>query len=427
VEDDFDAIVVGAGPAGSVAAYCMAGAGLNVLMIERGTAAGSKNVTGGRLYAHALEKVMPGFADEAPLERPVTRETITFLTESSAISIDVASEKLRKTPSYTVLRAEFDAWLAGKAEAAGATVVSGIRVDGPLLEGGKVVGVECGEDPMGAKVVIAADGVNSLIAQKAGLRPELDQHDVATGVKCTIELPKGAIEERFGIDERSGVARIFVGDCTKGLPGGGFLYTNKETVSLGLVVNAGDMANSGHKLSDLVEDFRLHPQLEQLLKGGTVVEYSAHLIPEGGLSMMASRVADGLLVVGDAAGFVLNTGYTLRGMDFAISSGAAAADAVISAAKKGDFTAAGLGSYVDNLEKGFVTKDLKTFKRAQKFMENRRLYEEYPGLFEDLATSVFGVDGTPRKPMRKVAARTVKAHGGMIGMGKDAWRGVRSL
>ena len=207
--DDFDAIVVGAGPAGSVAAYCMANSGLNVLLIERGTAAGSKNVTGGRLYAHSLEKVMPGFADEAPLERPVTRETITFLTEQSAISIDIASEKLRKTPSYTVLRAEFDAWLADKAEAAGATLVSGIRVDGPLLEGGKVVGVQCGEDPMSAKVVIAADGVNSLIAQKAGLRPELDQRDVATGVKCIIELPKGAIEERFGIDERSGVARMF--------------------------------------------------------------------------------------------------------------------------------------------------------------------------------------------------------------------------
>jgi electron transfer flavoprotein-quinone oxidoreductase len=427
VDADFDAIVVGAGPAGSVAAYSLAVAGLNVLMIERGTAPGSKNVTGGRLYAHALERVIPGFAGEAPLERLVTRETITFLTDESAVSVDVASDKLLKTPSYTVLRAEFDAWLAARAEAAGATLVTSIRADEPILEGGKVVGVRCGEDSMGASVVIAADGANSLIARKAGLRRELDPSEMATGVKCVLELPRGVIEERFNLDEGGGAAHLYVGECTKGMPGGGFLYTNKESLSIGLVVQAAALARSPHRLVDLVEDFRLHPRLGALVKDGRLVEYSAHLIPEAGLAGMASPVADGLLVVGDAAGLVLNTGYTLRGMDFAMASGAAAAEAVIEAAKVGNFSKAGLGSYVDKLNRSFVMRDLRTFKKAPRFLHNKRIYSDYPGLVEDVATHVFAVDGSPRLPLRKVAARAVGAHGGLRQLAKDGWRGMTSL
>jgi len=427
MENDFDVIVVGAGPAGSVAAYCMASAGLNVLVVERGNFPGAKNLTGGRLYAHALEKIMPGFAKEAPVERPVTREVLTFLTESSAVSVDVASDKFRSTPSYTVLRAEFDPWLAGKAESAGASVVPGIRVDAPIIEGGKVVGVRCGDDYMGANVVIAADGVNSLIAQRAGLRKELDPSDVATGVKCIIELPAGAVGERFNVGDDQGVARMFVGDCTKGLAGGGFLYTNKNSVALGLVVSAHELASSNYQLINLIESFRLHSQLAELLEGGTIVEYSAHLIPEGGLKMVGTPYSDGLLVVGDAAGLVLNSGYAVRGMDFAIASGQAAANAVISAAERSDFSGASLSRYADDLKNSFVMKDLETFKRVPEFLTNHRVYADYPALVEELATSVFGVDGTERVPLRKLAMGAVKSHGGVLGIGKDVWRGMRAL
>jgi electron transfer flavoprotein-quinone oxidoreductase len=427
VEDVFDAVVVGAGLAGSTAAYCMAEAGLNVLVIERGPSPGAKNVTGGRLYAHSLEKVIPGFAKEAPLQRLITRETLTFLTEQSAISLDVASDKFLKFPSYTVLRPEFDAWLAGKAETAGATVVSGIRVDEPVLRDGKVVGVRCGEDTMEANVVIAADGVNSLMAQRAGLRHDLDSGEVATGVKCVIELSKKAIEERFNLDESSGVARMFVGECTKGLPGGGFLYTNLDTVSLGLVVTSGELTASPQSLVGLLEDFRQHPQLKELLAGGKVIEYSAHLVPEGGLKMVGTPLTDGLLVAGDAAGLVLNTGYSVRGMDFAVASGEAAANAVIAASKTGDFSAAGLSTYVDNLKRSFVTKDLETFQRAPSLLKNRRIYDEYPGLIEEMMIGLFAMDGSPRTPMRKVVTAAVKNHGGAVRMGKDLLQGVRSL
>ena len=130
-EDKFDAIVVGAGVAGSTAAYVLARAGLEVLMIERGDEPGGKNMTGGRLYTHSLEKILPGFTGQAPLERKVTRETITMLTADSAVSADFHSRLLQGEgrESFTVLRADLDRWLAAQAEEAGATLACSVRVD----------------------------------------------------------------------------------------------------------------------------------------------------------------------------------------------------------------------------------------------------------------------------------------------------------
>ena len=84
-EEKFDAIIVGGGLAGLTAAYCLAQAEMEVLVLERGTFCGSKNVTGGRIYTHSLEKVMPGFAEEAPLERKVTKERVALMTSTSGL------------------------------------------------------------------------------------------------------------------------------------------------------------------------------------------------------------------------------------------------------------------------------------------------------------------------------------------------------
>ena len=91
---DFDAVVVGAGCAGSVAAYQLASAGKSVLLIERGADAGAKNMTGGRIYTHSLEAVFPDFAEEAPLERKITTERISFITEDENTTMEFASPRL---------------------------------------------------------------------------------------------------------------------------------------------------------------------------------------------------------------------------------------------------------------------------------------------------------------------------------------------
>lgn len=236
---DYDAIVVGAGLSGSTAAYLMAKAGLSVLVVERGDTAGSKNVTGGRLYGHSLEKIIPGFADEAPVERKVMRERITMMTDDSAFTVDFAAEKFADpgSASYTVLRAEFDAWLAGKAEEAGCDLVSPAVADDLLRdENGQIIGIIAGDDELTADVILLAEGVNGLLAQKAGLKKELSPHQVAVGVKEVVELGEGVINDRFNLVSGEGLAHMFAGSLSNNLVGGGFIYTNRESVSVGMVM-----------------------------------------------------------------------------------------------------------------------------------------------------------------------------------------------
>lgn len=425
-EDCFDVIIVGAGPAGSTAAYILACAGKEVLLIERGDEPGAKNMTGGRLYGHSLEKIIPGFAQEAPVERRIVKEMISFLTADTSVSLDIHSELFQGggKESYSVLRSEFDPWLAEKAEEVGANLVPGIRVDDLYMEADRVKGVIAGEDTMEAGVVILADGVNSLLAQKIGLKQELKPHQVAVGAKEIIELPPQVIEDRFNINSGEGAARLFVGDCTKGRIGGGFLYTNKNSISLGLVLTLSDLQGADQTVPDMVEDFKQHPAIKPLIKGGKTAEYSAHLVPEAGYSMMPKLYHDGVVVVGDAAGFVINTGYMVRGMDLAIASGEAAANAIINA--DGVYSADALAKYQQLLEESFVMRDLKQYGNFPEFMENSRIFNEYPKLMEELMVDLFTIDGKPVPSMMKRILTPVKKIG-LMKVAGDAWKGVKAL
>ena len=430
-EEKFAAIIVGAGPAGSTAAYMLAKAGLEVLLVEKGAAPGGKNMFGGRMYSHALNQVIPNFWEEAPLERAVARELITFLDGGRSLTLNCQDLSWTEPPyhSFTLLRAEFDAWLAGKAEEAGAMLACGIRVDDLLIKDGKVAGIIAGEDEMAADVVIAADGVNSLIAQKAGLRKKAPApHQVGTGAKQVIKLSPEAVSRRFGLSGNNGAAQLFVGDCTKGMQGGGFLYTNKDSISLGLIVSAAELQKNKHRISDLLEEFKASPHIAPLIEGGEVVEYSAHLVPEAGLGMMPQLYSDGILVTGDAAGFVLNLGYVVRGMDFAIASGAAAARAVLSARAANDFSRQKLGLYQQFLKDSFVLRDLEAYRGAPHFLEIQRMFKAYPQFATGLVSKIFTVDGGEPEHLLGKALGQIKKSG--IGWGQlagDGWKGARLL
>ncbi|MDR0827815.1 MAG: FAD-dependent oxidoreductase [Desulfovibrio sp.] len=425
---DYDAIVVGAGLAGSTAAYCMAKAGLSVLVVERGDAAGTKNVTGGRLYAHSLEKIIPGFAAEAPVERKIVRERISMLTDESCFTMDFGSSRFQNpaNASYTVLRAEFDAWLAGKAEEAGCDVVCPAVADDLLRDNGKIIGILAGEDELTADVVLLADGVNSLLAQKAGLKKEISPHQVAVGAKEVVELSAGAINERFNLNEGEGLAQLFAGAPSRGLVGGGFLYTNKNSISIGLVITVSEMAKSTLRLPDMMENFRQSAPVKPLLEGGKIIEYSAHLVPEGGINMTPTLSADNVLVLGDAAGLCLNLGFTVRGMDYAIGSGALAAETVIEAKEKGDYSNAVLAGYQTRLENSFVMQDMHTHKHAPDFIEHTpRMFKEYPELVENIFADMFTVSGPSKLMLKKTLPHIRKA--GLINLMKDGFKGSRAL
>ena len=223
-------------------------------------------------------------------------------------------------------------------------------MDRLLRDGDRVTGVAAGEDELYADVVIAADGANSFLAQEAGLRGRIPTHQIAVGVKELIGLPRETIEERFHLAGDEGAAYAIVGFATGGVAGGGFLYTNKESLSVGLVMQLDELLASRRKPADILDEFLAHPMVAGLVRGGKLLEYGAHLVPEGGIEMMPRLAAGGMLVVGDAAGFTINNGFVVRGMDLAIGSAIAAADAVLEAKARGDFSEQGLSLYQQKLE-----------------------------------------------------------------------------
>lgn len=424
-EEKFDAIIIGAGPAGTACAYILAREGKNVLVIERGVSAGSKNVTGGRLYTYALELVEPGLHAEAPLERKVIREQIMMLGAGSAITVDYLDYTFKKDvpQSYSILRAPFDEWFAGKAEEQGAMIAPGILVDDLIIKDNKVVGVKAGEDEMYADIVIAADGINSFMAQKAGLCSDITGHMVGVGVKEIIELPAETIQNRFNLAEDEGTARMIIG-CTEGIQGGGFLYTNKDSVSLGIVFSPESAAKQGKSIQEIYQDFKMHPAVYSLIGDGNTVEYGAHLVPESGWRGVPKKLyRDGFLITGDAAGFCINTGTILRGIDLAIVSGVAAARAIT---KTADISAVG-PAYVRELEELGLIPTMKMFAGWPDIVAIPRMAETYPRLANDAMRFMFAVDGSVPQKMPKAMKEIVKSYVSIGQLLSDGWKGVTSV
>lgn len=426
--DKFDVIIVGGGLAGLSAAYTLAQAGMEAVVVERGDYPGAKNVTGGRLYINPVRQYLPGIWEDAPLERHVTSELVTMMSPDNSATMRFRSEKFNQPPyhSYTVLRAAFDRWLASRAEEEGAMLVAKNRVDDIIKENGRVIGVVAGGEELGADVVIACDGVLSLVAEKAGLRSPGMPQNYAVGLKEVIELPRATLEDRFGLTGDEGVAQLFMGSLTQGRFGGGFLYTNQASISLGMVVGIKDLMEKKPpvEVPCLLEEFKERPEIAPLIRGGEQVEYSAHVIPEGGMAGLTTLFSDGLLVAGDAAGFSLNMGVTVRGMEFAIASGVMAARAVQQARERNDFSAASLACYQQLLEQSFVMQDFKTFRHAPHFLENPRLFGFYPQFAGEVLEDLFTFGEGPKAKL----SDTVRKHlsfGEAWRMAKDLWGGLK--
>ncbi|WP_251231753.1 FAD-dependent oxidoreductase [Adlercreutzia aquisgranensis] len=432
-ERDFEVIVIGSGCAGAVAAYVAASAGKSVLVIERGNFAGAKNMTGGRIYSHSLKKVFPDFEQEAPLERKITHERIAMLNSDSEMTIDFTSPVLAEEgkDSYSVLRGPFDQWLAEKAESAGAEYIYGIAVEELLKdESGAVIGVRAGEDEISANVVILAEGCNPILSEKCLGNPRPKASQMAVGIKQVFELPASTIEDRFLCPEGEGAAMLFVGDCTHGSVGGGFLYTNKESISLGLVATisiAEDGSRNEVPVYQMLEDFKNHPAVAPIIRGGKLVEHSGHMVPEGGYNMVPQYVFDGCLVAGETAGLCMNMGYQVRGMDFAVASGQFAGEAAVAALDAGDTSAAGLASYKQKMEGSFVMKDLQTFSKWPHVMEEwDSMFNDYPTMVAEIFNAMFSVDGQPQQPLMKRMMPIVKKRG-LFKLGGEVRKAVKAL
>ena len=380
--EKFDAVVAGAGPAGTATAYTMAKAGLNVLVLEKGEKPGAKNMFGGVIFRHHTEQLAPEFWKTAPIERHVIEYQYWFMTKDSHVLMSHRNQRFNKQfNAFTVHRAKFDPWLAKLAEDAGATLINRTTVDDVIKENGKIVGVKTERGDIHADVVIAADGVNSMLAKQAGIRQELTQGSTVLAVKEVIGLPKQKIEDRFNLGPDEGVAALLVGWG----PGmhAGFMYTNRDTLSLGIGINLEDLDKSGKRPNELFEEFKNHPSIAPLVEEGELKEYSAHLIPEGGYNEVGQVYTDGMLVVGDAA--MLVNAVNWEGTNLAMTSGTIAGETVAEAKKANDFSSRILSKYRDRLEQSFVLKDLRKYRDAPKyFAANPHFFTLYPEMANEL-------------------------------------------
>lgn len=412
---NFDAIVVGAGPAGSSAALMLARAGKSVVLVERGPFPGSKNVYGGVVYGRVLDDVIPGWWEEVPVQRWVVRRSTMVLTDTQAITLDLRAQAWGREPynGMTVFRADFDSWLADHAVKAGARLLTSTVATGLLRDDtGRVCGVKT-DRPGGdlrAEVVIACDGVNSFLAKEAGLLPRADAAHHTLGAKEVLSLPAEVIEDRFALGPHEGLDIEAVG-ATGGVAGGGFLYTNRDSVSVGVVVSLPELVESGRRPEDLIAEFKSHPAIAPYLRGASVKEYSAHLIPEGGFDTMPALASDGLLVAGDAAAMTLAAGIWLEGVNFAIGAGLAAGRTAAAAISAGDVSVQGLAGYRRALEQSFVLKDHKRLRLAPGLVLSDRMQQQYTKVICDIAEELFTVTNPDPKPgLAKIIWRALRRH-----------------
>ena len=423
--EGFEVAVVGAGPAGSAAALTLAREGVSVLLVERGIFPGAKNVFGGRIYSYALKKLVGDSWKEAPIERFVRKEGITFMTTHSAFSVEYETKD--PTGSFTAKRAKFDKWLAEQAEKAGASLITEARVDDLITENGHIKGIVAGQDKITTSAVIACDGTTTGLARKAGLVKMLEPSQISMGTKDVVELPAETIEERLGLDPGEGAAHVFVGACSGGLRGGGFLYTNRDSIALGMVVGGDDVSSNQVQSASLMDKLRQHPKVQRVVRGGKTVEYDAHMIPEAGPRMLTRPYTNGMVVAGDAAGHLLNNGYTFRGVDMAIQSGVAAAKTVLEARERHDFSARTLQSFERRLKEDPSLKDMYTFDKIPSYLRRNRLYTVYPELVCAAAEAVYQIDGNGKKKILKELRSQAKGRISTLTLLRDLIGGARTF
>ena len=427
----FDVIVVGAGLAGSAAAVIAARGGLKVAMIERGQAPGSKNYFGGTLYTHSLLEIYPDLWDrKPPLERPVTEAGFWFLSKDGMVRATAQGGKLKNEPidAYVAMRAKFDAWWADQAKKEGVFAITKTVAVDFIREDNKVVGVvtDRAEGEIYAPVVIICEGVNNLLTQKLGLiKHDLQGHSSALAVKQLIALPAETINARFGFtDNEHGLAASVMGDVSMGLPGLGFLYTGIDSVSVGVGVTLDALTKAGIKPYELLQRYLNHPMIAPLIAGGRLMEYGAHIIPEGGWKDMPQLYTDGALVAGDAASMV--NALHWEGTNMAIIAGKAAGETAVEAHQKRDFSAKSLSSYRARLDKTFIMTDLHQYRGLSHFLKTHPDFMAvYPTFINDALGMFFSGFGKPKKQLYKDILRSLtdrrpllKAAGDIIAFGR---------
>lgn len=431
--ENFDVVIVGAGPAGISAAYILAEKGIKTIVLERGAYPGAKNISGGVLYGHDLGQIIPGFAEKnCPIERNIIESRIWYLGKNGGLSLSYRDKVFsgdRKFNAFTVGRAKFDRWFADQAKQKGVLVVCGTVVIDLLRDNRNwVIGVNTDrpEGEIKAKVVLLADGINSPLAAKTGFRPEPKPHQVALAVKEVIELPAEIIQERFNVEPGQGVTIEILGEITQGMNGVAAIYTNQHSLSVNIGANLFDLSKGKIRPYELIEKFKNHPMVSPLIQGGKPSEYTAHWLAEGGYETIPHLCGDGFLIAGDS-GMLFNALHR-EGLNLAMTSGRLAAEAIAEALAKGDFSRNGLKTYISKLKNSYIMHDLKKYQKFPHFLNlHKEMFTTLPEWTNLAARETLTVNGIPKKEKQAMIWREFRQRISLLNclrLLKDAWRSV---
>ncbi|MDD3593545.1 MAG: FAD-dependent oxidoreductase [Candidatus Gastranaerophilales bacterium] len=418
-ETDVDVIVVGAGSAGCACAITLARAGKKVALIDRGDFAGAKNMFGGAVHIKAAQEIYPDLLNSAPIERFITRHNYAILGKEDGTFIGYVNPQ-EPYESFSTSKSKFDRWCVDQAIKEGVYFIPQTVVSSLIKYDGKVAGIKTAKEEFYAPLTVVADGVNSLLAQQIGLQKDIKPKDVALSVKHLLTLPKETIEERFRLSDNTGSAYTIMGGPMLGMAGLAFIYTNQNSISIGIGITLEDLNNIEIRPHELLGKLKEHPLINPLIKDTELKEYSAHMIPEGGYHSVGKLYDDGVMVIGDAAMLVNNLHW--EGANLAMMSGKFAALAAVEALDKNDYSGKTLKKYKKLLDESFVMKDLKTYRNFMPLIENnsKTLLKFYPEKLNEFFKFFTSTDGIPKKQKYWTFIRGVIKERGIFGLGSDA-------
>ena len=284
--EHYDVAIIGGGSAGLAALKRLSDLNKQAILIEAGKKVGSKNISGGILYSkkpkhgktYNVEDIYPKFLQDAPIERKITQYMLHATSKDKIFTMDLtAAHEYQANFGYSVLLNRLNGWFAKQAgesaERQGGGIVSGVHVRSLSWQHEKTVIIETDElEPFEAKAVIAADGVNSEVAEMTGARAKFTPEQLYQGVKVIVKLPEEIIEQRFGIGPDEGAAHLFAGDVTLNHIGGGFLYTNLDTLSVGAVYHYDSLMDRPSEPYTLINALLKNPLITEFIKDQVAIK-----------------------------------------------------------------------------------------------------------------------------------------------------------
>ena len=370
---ELDVLIVGAGPAGLACAIELAnlakrdGVEWNIGVLEKAAAIGEHSLSGAVVNPRAFRELFPDLSNaDFPFRGPVAKEAVYLLTANGKWRLPTPPT-MRNHGNHIASLCEVVRWLGAKAEALGVNLFTGFPAAALLVDGERVAGVRTTATGLGrnreqlagfaapndltAKVTALAEGTRGTLSQAwmewrrvVSANPQL----FALGVKEIWETkrPLDTVIHTLGWPLPNDAF------------GGSFCYPlQPNLVALGIVVGL-DYHDASLDPHVLLQQMKGHPLFRALLEGGEMVEWGAKTIPEGGFyALPQRRSGDGVVVLGDAAGFV--DVPSLKGIHYAMQSGMFAARAIHAALRADGGTAANLAEYDRLTDASYVVDDMR--------------------------------------------------------------------